>query len=246
MLSKEEINEVYIEYKKDLNINTKMPDLQIFQNNEELSDAHIGRITSQYAELFIGEIFFDSRVTKNYLYQILYHEFTHIVDRLIYFSEIEDEKQKRNLLFPYNEFHAAQNEMRKCLGLFYNPTKQIQKSTTIYSEYKTETLKEFLNNEIKEFVLYTNKLVEEPSVINVQMVMYLIIYNIGYYSICNEYNIDDELFIDSISVYPYISNEIKELKELLINNSPSEDLCNKTHNLASKVTKKIASYYKLL
>ena len=191
MLSEKEIDDIYIQYKMDLKIDCQMPNLNILFNDND-NEAYIGAVDNESAELFLGSIFSDSKVSKKYLNAILYHEFTHISDRLTFFRELKDESKKRNLLFPYNEFHAAQVEISKLLELYYNSSKRVSLSTMVYGENGTITLKSFLEEQTNEFILYLNFLEECPSIENVQYIMYLMLYNFGYYSICSRYNIKSD------------------------------------------------------
>lgn len=222
-----------------------MPELEILFEKGCLDEAHIGKVNLKYAELFVSSIFYDSKISKKYLYSILYHEFTHIVDRIKFFTEMEDERQKRNLLFPYNEFYAAQVEITKLLELYYNPKKKIQTSTNIYGINGSSTLKNFLKDEINEFILFSQFLNEHPSIENVQNIMYLLTYNIGYYSVCLKYKIDDNLFINPYQ-YSYIVDKINDLKKLFLNNEPSDKFCIEAHSMANSVVKEIAHHYNLL
>lgn len=245
MFSEKEVNEIYKQYQIDLKIGFQMPRLKIIFDEDCKDQAYIRKIDFQIAEIILGNEFFDSEINKKYLVSVLYHEFTHIVDRCLFFNGIKNEKKKRNLLFPYNEFHAAQVELTKMLELFYNPHKNVKQSTNIYDMDGSKTLKSFQNEQKNEFSLYSNFLDEHPSIENIQSVIYIIVYNIGYYVVCSKYNIDNNLFI-STEKYPYIEESIKDLKVLLLNNKPSEKLCIKAHSVISEIANVMAQKYNLL
>lgn len=155
MFSEKEVYDIYKQYQIDLKIGFQIPVLKISFDEDCEGQARIGKIDFQIAEIILGDVFFDSKINKKYLLSVLYHEFTHIVDRCLFFNEMKDEKQKRNLLFPYNEFHAAQVELTKMLELFYNPHKNVKLSTNIYDMDGSKTLKSFLEEQKNEFSLYS-------------------------------------------------------------------------------------------
>lgn len=63
--------------------------------------------------------------------------------------------------------------------------------------------------------------------------------------VCSKYNIENDLFIGT-EKYPYIEENIKNLKVLLLNDEPSEELCTKAHSIISETAKIIAQKYSLL
>lgn len=238
MLSNKEIYEIYHQYKIDLEICIKLPDILILSDVNQIGMAQIKNVTPESAELVLGNIFFEKDINKKYLYQVLYHEFTHILDQLSFFITVKDKKEHNNLLFPFTEFHAAQVEMIKRLELYYNPSKEITKSTRFYDMYNTNTLEGFLKDEQRDFLLNTEEFIKEPSTQNIQSIIYLIVYNIGYYSVCKKYNIDNELFIHPTQ-FSYIESDINNLKNLLLNEKPSEVLCLETNSITNNIFSKI-------
>lgn len=239
MLSETEINEILYQFKYDLKIEIYIPELLILPKYNQIGMAQIGDITPNLVELFLGNIFFEHGVYKKYLYQILYHEFTHIVDRLSYFTEIQNQREQRNLLFPYTEFHAAQSEMMKRLELYYNPSKEIRISTKLYYDQDILSLQDFLKCEQHELDLHIMEFKNNPSIISLQKCIYLMIYNIGYYSICSQYNIPDNLFVD-YNHYSIIKDEMNAIKQKLLECSiPSEHFLRETNNIINNVVDKL-------
>lgn len=246
MIKIDEINDIYTQYKNDLNIKISLPELLILPKRNQTGIAQIDEVIPSFAELFLGDKFFDSSIMDKYLIGILYHEFTHIFDRVTLLSHIKNSKEHRNQLFPYTEFHASKVEMKKHLELFYNPQKQIRISTQIYDEKGIITLKEFLHIQLEQFELRKEMLNQNPSIENIQNIIYVVVYNIGYYSICKQFNINNNLFLQNNCI-PYVHNDIAKLKNILLNiKQPSDDLCNKTHEIINKIAYEMGSYYSLL
>ena len=243
MLSEKEINNIYEQYKKDLNFGFLTSRLVISQLECSDDSAQIGSVNLETAELLLGEIFYNNGVSNKYLHQMLYHEFTHITDRLSFFTNIDDERKRRNLLFPYTEFHATRIELCKKLELFYNPQKKIGNTTRIYDIYGLTTLKNFLDDCNKELQLRVDILENNLDFKNVQFLVYTMIYNLGYHSICEKFNIQNNLF--DTSLYTYIATEMNELKELLMNTKPSDELCKTTNEIVNDITFKICKKYNI-
>lgn len=228
---------------KDLRVELITNELVISKLKYSSDFAQIGSVNSCTAELFLGKIFYKKKINNEYLIQLLYHEFTHITDRLNYFVNMKDEKRRINLLFPYSEFHATQIELCKKLDIFHNPQRTICKSTMIYDIYGLITLENFLEDCIRELQLRVNILKNHSNLENVKCIVYTIVYNLGYYSICQKYNIKNKLLDDKF--YENIRSEIYELKELLMNTKPSDKLCETTNKIINDITNKILEDYNI-
>lgn len=243
MLIIDEINNIYAQFQQDIDSEIEFPELLFFPSRNFAHIAQIERVLP-YAKLLLGNAFFNIKIDNRYLVAVLYHEFTHIWDRLIYLSNINDERKHRNLLFPYTEYHASQIEMKKHLDLFHNPQKQVSQSTIVYDEFGTITLKEYLKQQLQDFKLRYEKLVTTPCISNVQEIIYIIIYNIGYYSVCSKYNIDNNLFIDYERLQG-VKDELLVLRELLLKDLPSDALCEKTNKLVNTITTKLINEFEI-
>lgn len=245
MIKLNKINELYEQFKKDLKIRNNLPELLVLPKKNQVGIAEIGEVVPNLAELFLSDKFFDKTINDKYLSTVLYHEFTHILDRISYFTCISNTKKQKQYLLPYTEFHAAQNEMIKRLELFYNPDKDIRISTKIYDEHGIISLNKFLKIQLEQFELRMELLNGLPSKDNVRNLVYIIIYNIGYYSICNKYKIDDDLFLKDDCIN-YIEKDISNLRNTLLSGNPSEKLCEESHAIINIIADSICSHYKIL
>lgn len=90
MITSKEINMVYDQFKKDLGIKDGIPKLLILSKPISGSVAQIKRVLPEFAELHIDDVLYRNQLHKEYIYQVLYHEFTHIVDELSYFNKKKD------------------------------------------------------------------------------------------------------------------------------------------------------------
>lgn len=243
MLSTDEIKKLYLQFQNDISIDIELPELLIIPKSDIKGMAQVGKKISNLIELFIGDKFSNKKINKKYLAIVLYHEFAHIYDNIIFFEDVTDPKEHQNLLFPYTEFHAAQIEMKKRLELFHNPQKQISLSTKVYDEKGIISLKEYLNIQFEQFNIRYKRMDDDPSIENIHNVVYLIIYNIGYYSICSKYNIDKSLFIPN-NYIDYIENDNTKISNLLIGTTiPSDDLCLNVNQIMRDLLNKIAQNY---
>lgn len=243
MLKKEDIYKIYDQYKKDVKCKVELPaEFLIIPKSLNDTIAMIGHVESGFFELYINQdIFYHSRINREYLKQFLYHEFTHVVDNLVYFTDEKDEKKHRKFLFPYTEFHASQIEMKKRLGLFDDPSRMITGSSPIYDADGIKTVKYFINEETREFSATQREAGRNPDIYNVQKIIYMIIYNIGFYSVLQNYNIDNRLPV--LAAYPFIQNEFENIYNLLLYDTPSVILCLQTGGYVHKMTKEIAQSY---
>ena len=230
MLTYDEINEAYFNFQSDMNINISMP---LFKHRPKLmldNVAQVYSVTPEIAELYIGPIFFQKNINKKYLISCLYHEFTHIFDRITFLPDVDN----RNLLFPYTEFHAAQIQLRKSLELFHNPMKKVGGRSTIYYETDFITLNKFCEIQENDLNAKLAIAIKKKAMWDLQVAIYTIIYNIGYYSIYKAYNIFPDLFIFNLP-FDYIQDRMDKLINLLLNEKASDELCIITNNIIEEI-----------
>lgn len=235
MLSNDEINNIYSQYINDLNIKHEMPTIIPRPKPDMEYLAQAKQITPDLFEIALGKKFCYQQLSKKYIIPILYHEFTHIYDQTIFLTNIRDKQQKTNLLYPYTEYHASQIQITKQLELFHNPDKKVNKSTTIYDENGFITLSEFNKIEKEQFDLRLQYTKQNQSKHDFHLLMYHIVYNIGYYSIYKKYDLFRDTFIFNLP-FNYIQNDINDLIEKLIDSNPSDDLCYETNTLINQIT----------
>ena len=237
MFTKNEIYETYEQYKIDLKTNIMPSKILILSKTLESSFAMVNRVFPEFFELYLSEkSFYLDNINKDYLRQILYHEFTHVEDKLTYLKTIQDEKMHRNSLFAYTEFRAAQNEIKKMLNLFSNPLKEVTNDTKVQSKHNLISLETFFKNEREEFAFQNRVVLKDPSVKNIQIILYLIIYNIGYNSVLQQYKLSSDFRVGE--VYPYAKEELEKLERLLLYETPSDILCLQTSAYAYNIAEK--------
>lgn len=230
MFTKEEIYKVYNQFKDDLGTNNLPSKFVILAKKSTLFSAEVNNILPDFFELYINEdLFYNNNVKKKYLIQILYHEFTHVLDELKYSNLLEDHK----LLFPYTEFHASQIEILKMLDLFNIPNHQVTLETHICDISSKIVLNKWIENNNNDFLLSVNKYSKDE----INKIIFKMIYNIGHYSILHKYDIDNRFPIPEI--FPYIKNEYQVLVDILLNEDPSIILCIKSNAYIFNITKKI-------
>lgn len=239
------LKNVYAQFHKDLQVKVNLPELLIVPKRKQIGIAQIDNVLPEFAELFLGYKFFDNSINNKYLITVLYHEFTHILDRVTLADGIEDNKKEKQFLLPYTEFHALKIEMTKRLELFHNPKKIITLSTKVYDEKGIISLKDFLNIQLEQFDLWYKELTISPNRDNIRNLLYIAIYNMGYYAVCSKYNIDDNLFLQNDCI-SYIKEDIQKLKILLLNSSPTKELCEDSHKIINKISYLMCRHYDLL
>lgn len=237
MITSKEINIVYDQFKKDLGIKDRMPKLLILSKPISGSVAQIKRVLPEFAELHINDVLYHNQLHKEYIYQILYHEFTHIVDELSYFDDKKDKDKWERYLFPYTEFHASQVEMIKCLDLFADPLKEININTKIHYVNKIISLEEFLLIEEEEFKAHCEKLNELKSKEYLCKIIFSIAYSIGRCSLLRNYDINANLPIERY--YSFLEEDMEQLYNILLNNAPSVLICIKSSTIAAGIVEKI-------
>lgn len=243
MLKKEDIYKIYDQYKKDTRYNILLP-LEVLILSKKMDDiiAMIGHVEHRFFELYLNEdVFYYGKINNDYLVQILYHEFTHVADRLSYFKDEKDDKQHSKFLFPYTEFHASQIEMAKSLDLFSNSSKIITTTSKINDIDGIKTVKYFIDKEREDFSVMTKTAYENPCTYNIQKIIYMIVYNVGFYSVLRNFNIDNRLPV--LSEYSFIQNELENIYKILLSQTPSEISCLQASAYAYKMTVKIAQNF---
>jgi hypothetical protein len=238
MLKDEEIYAIYNLYKKDLKPSIMPQKIEIIFESVGDTLARVGRILPDFFELYLNkEIFCQGDYYKEYLTQILYHEFSHVQDRFLYLKHIQNERQHGMFLFPFTEFQASKIEMMKALDLFSSPSKPISFNTPIYTRYGIASVKDYLDIEQKVFVQMSDELKDIHSLDKIKSIIYLLIYNIGHISVLKRYGINGELRYEEL--YSFISYEINKLKQLLLNEKPSDLLCLQSYGYTFNLTEKI-------
>ncbi|MBC5688228.1 hypothetical protein H8S37_04700 [Mediterraneibacter sp. NSJ-55] len=240
MLSNDEIAAIYTQFINDLDIKSKMPEIIPMPRLKMQYLAQVKQITSDIYEIALGSKFYNPKINKKYIISNLYHEFTHVYDQTVLLTDIYDKQEKTNILYPYTEYHAAQIQIKKLLELFHNPNKNITKSTTIYNENGIITLKEFIQIQNEQFNLRLEHARRINSKQNFHLLMYWIVYNIGFYSIYNQYNIFEDLFIFHLP-FTYVQDDMCALIDLLISTEPSDAFCYESNNMINKISSSIYS-----
>ena len=131
--------------------------------------------------------------------------------------------------------------MVKTLNLFSIPLKIISRDTVLYGRYGIITLKDYIDEERRLFVQMNEKLINNPNIDTIKNITYLLAYNIGYMSILKKYGINNELPLKEL--YPFVSNEFEELKDLLLNKIPTDTLCLQTYGYMFNLTNKMTTHF---
>ena len=96
-MTNDKIQEIYQQFQKDFSL-TKMPELLIERTNSANPSAAVSNVKNNHVKLCVG-LYFDNYIEK-YSESILYHEFVHIWDDVIFFKDVTDDTKRNVLLFP--------------------------------------------------------------------------------------------------------------------------------------------------
>lgn len=242
------IKDVYEKFKRDVGVDIELPKLQTKreENKNAYWIAKVGECTNDIAIISFGKTFYDKTMQEGYLISILYHEFTHIWDKCRFYPEITDEKKHRNMLFPYTEFHAAQIELSNALGIIgSNARTSISLETRIADRDKVIPVSELIGIAYTQLRNRIFNLNESPSISTLQKFMYVLIYNIGYYSVLRSIGTQVECLIN-IDDIQCINSDVLDMANLLCSNEPSEKLCDESRAIRAKIMNKLGKEYGLI
>lgn len=174
MLSEKEIIELYEKYKTNFNCN--FPKLIIKQKFIGQINSMIENVDKDNAYITIGKEFNCANRNKRYIESILYHEFTHISDSLLFLNKTRGEYS--NIMKIYSETHASQIQLEKMINISHCEN---IKNDIIYNG-NILTIESFLNQTKQHFLskLYSLTDVENILIVNESDVIYDIYYFSGY------------------------------------------------------------------
>lgn len=239
MLSEKEIIELYKKYQNDFKCN--LPGLELKQEFMFDKNGMIKDFNNKHTILIIDKDFNSGNKSRRYIESILYHEFTHIYDHVNLFTNKTDFQEVTNLLFPYTEIHAIIVETKYTLGLIYNPKKEINLGSNLYSESGNIKLKEHLQDFYDNFSTMISEIDiwDDAAIINT---VTTIAYYIGILVFLEEYDLDNPYPITFPEEWN-INGEFNQIKALYQNNEITESLCEEMNSLANGIANKIDNYY---
>lgn len=237
-MTNDKIQEIYQQFQKDFSL-TKMPELQIERTNSANPSAAVSNVKNNHVKLCVG-LYFDNYIEK-YSESILYHEFVHIWDDIIFFKNVTDDTKRNVLLFPFTEIHSAEVMLLKLLGISSRPI-QVSRTKKIPLKSKYVTIEEFLKNERDELWFYSAHLRSANRLDFFWNAMSRILYNIGYIVVLsNDLNLLGKA-VTGFQFFDYIKTEIMEMYKLYLTQKPSEELCNNLAKLINSVLNKMITH----
>lgn len=237
-MTNEKIQEIYQQFQQDFCL-TGMPELSIERTNRVNPSAAVSNVVNGRVKLFIGTNF--EKSMEEYLEAVLYHEFVHIWDDVVFYKDEKDNEKKNILLFPFTEIHGSEIELLKLLKTHTRP-KSISKTQKFPFKNKYVTVEEFLKSENDELWLYANHLRNANKVDFFWNAMSKILYNIGYVVVLsNNLDLMDQA-LNNFSLFDYAQNEIFEICELYLTQKPSENLCSNLTVLINSILGKMIEY----
>lgn len=232
MLDDDSILELYYEFQKDINDSVVFPHLSIKRSKEKWYYCRIEYTDNLDVSLILGLDFGLQTSPDEFLIACLYHEFTHIWDKCKWLNILTDIKLKQKQLFPYTEFHAAQIELQKMIKLSTNAGFLNWVDGSIG---KNRFVKMMSNETYNTF----HSILSENKPKTFEKYLFLLSYNIGYYSVLREdsFTLSDLINLKDIEM---VSGKVIELSEMLCNKMASDKLCFDSHNLMVEIICKLA------
>lgn len=242
------IKDVYEKFKRDVGVDIELPKLQTKREDDENAYwiAKVEEYTDDIAIISFGKTFYDKTMQEGYLTSILYHEFTHIWDRCRFYPEITDDKKHRDMLFPYTEFHAAQIELSNTIGIIgSNARTSASLETRIADRNRVIRISEFIEIVYEQLEKRFLQFSTSPDISTLQKFMYVLVYNIGYYSALRTMGIQIESLINFDDIQ-CINSDVLDMANLLCDNEPSEKLCDESRAIRAKIMNKLGKEYGLI
>lgn len=145
---KDKISQIYIDYTNNIYQIPKLDDIIELNSNDMFFQF---KISDLYRKKYI--LYFDSQVEDEideFLYQNLFHEFTHVADSLNFLDK--DIDYFKNVMFIYSEIHASQIQMDKMLKTQQGNSYKIDKDVTYGGILTLQSfMDQSLDHAIKEF-----------------------------------------------------------------------------------------------
>lgn len=244
-MNEQEIKNLYVKFKNDMEIEYPLPNLNVQIENIE-QNAQVKSVTRDHAIITVNSNLVNSDFLKEYVDAVLYHEFTHIWDCFEYLTEIRDERGFTYKAFPYNEFHASQIELTKMLNWYsIEDVHTIDKHTKVPYRIKYTSLTNFVTLKFILLTDYIDDINENPSVDKLRDLLFTLVYYIGYLSVLKPYNIAKESDFINLDALPFIKKDVENLSNILLTSLPSEKLCYHSHEIANEILGKLFNYYQL-
>ena len=222
-------HQFYKEYMQFMDFNKELNFESLYNTKSE--DIEFGKVVYPKQENGIYKILISKRIKElnsNSKKAFLYHEFTHIKDRIIS-KELLIEQQKLNMAyFIYTEFHASRVETMALLNFNnYSDHKAITHDSKIYFEYDTKpsTIEKFLlkqqdkeNNNFQVHLHHYRDFSEFGAIKEANEEYYEMLRCLAYYLGHMDLFIETTKFTDYINLTSFsevLGNEVYDIQNIL-------------------------------
>lgn len=212
------INMCYRKYQKYVN-QTQLPTFDTefgeLRNTNSWARFHADDLFEKKYMLHINPILFKSH--KPYQESVLFHEFTHLLDSIRYFTD--DREKFAQILFYYSEYHASLIEMKKLYNLSLDKKTRDTNKMISYSDHYEKVL-DYVVQEFSEIRKLFEKALQTPQECYVAAIRHFI-YMIGKISVFEDdifdLIIDDQLTQFNAVLKPMLERIIAALRKSDIN-----------------------------
>ena len=243
MMNENYIQEIYAYFQKEQEIDFPLPQINpTFKALDLRINAQIEKITTKQVNISFNEKFLTYSGNKTYLDSILYHEFTHIIDSLSFLVDERDENGYTFQAFPYDEYHASQIQFLKMIEASPKIQKIDFEKDRVCVENGTISIIEFISSNMSNFKKNCRSINSSSNFNDILFLTYHVIYNMGYFSILNLFNVYKKFWID-YKYIPCVKDDFDELMNLLIHKWPSDELCKNCNTRIKTILSKLVQYF---